>query len=909
MRGHLSVLAALVGTVLMVPCCKPTDLSGTQTRRAQHPAPVALKAIFSGDEDTQLLGQLKAETSPVNAARFVMLVPPQNGILTRLNADTGEFEYQPNPDYFGRDAFYFGVEYSGGISSAALVELTLKPVNDAPVASPGTLTLDEDVVAVGRLEASDVDSRSLIYSTTVSPTRGTVTITDAATGAYSYLPSANAFGTDSFKFKVNDGPSETAKDSVEKEITLTIRPINDAPVALTVAVTTNEETLVMGNLVATDVDTLPANITYAFTSTPARGTLTLLSATTGAFSYLPALDDNANATFTYEATDSTFLVSNTATVTIQITPVNDRPVVTGQSLTTNEDTEINGTLTGSDVDSSNLTFSVTSPTTAGGTVAIVSAAAGTFTYTPRANFSGDDSFSFKLNDGFLDSETGVVNIQVNAVNDEPVATDSTFVVRNDQIVSSKAIAVDPENDSLSFRVVSAPTSGTLAMNNDGTFTFTPPVGVSGEQSFTFKASDSSLDSKIATIRLRASPVWTAQLGGTGNDQFFSMAPASLGELIAVGESDAEFEGRTNLGGFDAIVTKLDSAGSVVWKKQLGGAEEDVAFGVKVDAGGNSYVVGKTSGEFEGETSFGQIDAFVVKIDASGNVVWKKQFGSSGDDIFYAVALDGAGNVIVAGEAGGALLDQPNTGASDAFVVKLNPEGTVLWAKQLGGVDFDQLNSVSVGADGSVITCGMTTGSFTGLSNKGRADAIAFKLDALGQLVWKIQIGSDEDDFAKSVSVHAQSGDIVLVGSTQGAFEVLSHLGGTDAFAVSVKAADGEIIWKKQLGTPGEDEFNAITDSLSGFVIAGETDQSFMGLTHLGAKDALVVKLDELGNTVWKQQLGSAQSDSAMGIARGQGSLFADGIFMVGSTEGQVGSTSSLGLVDAIAIKLLENPVL
>src|SRR5205823_1853552 len=134
---------------------------------------------------------------------------------------------------------------------------------------------------------------------------------------------------------------------------------------------------------------------------------------------------NGPASFTFKANDGS-LDSNIATVMITVTAVDDAPVAQDGTLTTAEDTPASGRPVATDVDTVSLTYSLVSTAGAHGTVAITNANAGAYSYTPAANYNGPASFTFKANDGSLDSNTATILITVAAVDDPPVATDGVL---------------------------------------------------------------------------------------------------------------------------------------------------------------------------------------------------------------------------------------------------------------------------------------------------------------------------------------------------------------------------------------------------------------------------------------------------------------------------------------------------
>ena len=305
-----------------------------------------------------------------------------------------------------------GADFTSNNTSTASITV----VNNGPSATDGTLTTAEDTPKKGTLVASDSDSPTLTYSVVdQTGAHGTVTITDVNTGAYSYTPEANYNGPASFTFKASDG----SVDSNMATITITVTAVNDAPVAQDGTLTTAEDTLATGTLIATDVEN--STLTYSVVSQAnAHGTVTITNVNTGAYSYTPTANYNGPASFTFKVNDGS-VDSNTATITITVTSDNDAPVAQDGTLTTNEDTAASGTLIATDVENSTLTYSLVTTSSAHGTVTITNVNTGAYSYTPTTNYNGPASFTFKANDGSLDSNTATITITVTSVNDAPAS--------------------------------------------------------------------------------------------------------------------------------------------------------------------------------------------------------------------------------------------------------------------------------------------------------------------------------------------------------------------------------------------------------------------------------------------------------------------------------------------------------
>ena len=199
-------------------------------------------------------------------------------------------------------------------------------------------------------------------------------------------------------------------DSAPATVDITVTSVNDAPVANAQAVITAEDTPVVITLSGTDVD--GDALTYTVVNGPAHG---VLSGTAPGLTYTPAPTTTARQLHLQGQRRTAD--SAAATVSITVTPVNDPPVANAQAVTTAEDTALAITLTGSDADGNPLTYGVLSAPGHG----TFSGTAPNLTYTPAANYNGPDSFTFKVNDGTVDSAAATVSITVTPVNDAPVA--------------------------------------------------------------------------------------------------------------------------------------------------------------------------------------------------------------------------------------------------------------------------------------------------------------------------------------------------------------------------------------------------------------------------------------------------------------------------------------------------------
>jgi len=179
-----------------------------------------------------------------------------------------------------------------------------------------------------------------------------------------------------------------------------------------------------------------------------------------------------------------------------------------------------------------------------------------------------------------------------------------------------------------------------------------------------------------------------------------------------------------------LITSAEAAWGqeIGWTRQFGSSDNDYAFIVTVDASGNVYVAGETNGTLPGQSSAGIPDVFVRKYDGSGNEFWTRQFGSDASDEASSVMADTSGNVYVVGSTGkgGALPGQTSAGELDAFIRKYDGSGNELWTRQFGTSDWDWTRGVAVDTSGDVYVAGWTYGALPGQISAGGGDAFLVK---------------------------------------------------------------------------------------------------------------------------------------------------------------------------------------
>lgn len=281
-------------------------------------------------------------------------------------------------------------------------------------------------------------------------------------------------------------------------------------------------------------------------------------------------------------------------------------------------------------------------------------------------------------------------------------------------------------------------------------------------------------------------LFAKQLGGASNNYGNSISVDILGNICTTGsflgtldlDPGTGIYNLTSAGDYDSFVLKLDSDGNFLWAKQMGGTFSDEGFSIAVDGFGNIYSTGYFQGTADFDpspgifnlTSTGLDDIYIQKLDPNGNFVWAKRMGGTLFDKGFSIALDISGNIFTTGGFGGTADFDPGSetfsltsaGDFDIFILKLDTDGSFLWAKQMGGISMDVGFAIAVDAAGSAYTTGhfretvdFDSGSGTfSLTSTGNSNIFVHKLDANGGFLWAKRMGGTSYAFGTSIAVDA-----------------------------------------------------------------------------------------------------------------------------------------------------------
>jgi hypothetical protein len=406
--------------------------------------------------------------------------------------------------------------------------------------------------------------------------------------------------------------------------------------------------------------------------------------------------------------------------------------------------------------------------------------------------------------------------------------------------------------------------------------------------------------------------WQKSFGGSGAETVSKIINTPDGGFL-VGTITESNNGDVsgNHGATDIWLLKLDAAGQKQWQKCLGGLGTDAITGLENTVAGGYILTGTTASNGPKNSAqvfgnHGDLDVWVAKVDALGNIEWRKCYGGCSRDEARSVRQTSDGNYCV---VGGTMSN--NTGDVygyhtdwDAWVLLIDPKGDMIWQKTIGGSGVDYLYDVAVANDGGFVLGGLsssTDGDLSGIINKGGEDYWIAKLSASGDLLWSKSYGGSSNDGIRGMCL-ATDGSIVVTGLTFSQNgDVTSPHGGSDMWVLHLNA-NGGLLWQKTYGGAGADvAFTVFQRSDNDFITIGETasnDQDVMG--NHGGRDIWVVKFDVNGVLKSQKCLGGSSDDIARAACKGAADAFTIGGWS-SSFDGDV--SQNFGLSDTWIVKM------
>ena len=399
--------------------------------------------------------------------------------------------------------------------------------------------------------------------------------------------------------------------------------------------------------------------------------------------------------------------------------------------------------------------------------------------------------------------------------------------------------------------------------------------------------------------------WQKSFGGSGYEGWRSVQQTSDGGYILVGDTqsdDGDVVG--NHGSSDIWVVKTSSIGSVAWQKTLGGS--GVEFGASIQqTSDGGYIIAGTTNSNNGDVSglYGGYDYWIVKLSPSGEISWQKTIGGSKDDLAYSIQQTSDSGYIVAGGSNSTNGDvQGNHGKTDYWILKLSEVGDLQWQKTLGGTDDDLAIGIQQTSDKGYIIAGNSFSNDGDVSgNHGGQDFWVVRLSPEGNLVWQKALGGSGYDANPFIQQTGDGGFILSGQSGSNDGNVSGNHGESDLWVAKLNSL-GTALWKKSLGGSGIEGSGSVQQtSDGGYLVAGFTNSNDGDVSNNhGSTDSWVLKLSQSGAIQWEKTFGGTDVDGFYFMKQtNEGGYIAAGVSS--STDGD--ATENQGFSDLWVVKL------
>lgn len=378
--------------------------------------------------------------------------------------------------------------------------------------------------------------------------------------------------------------------------------------------------------------------------------------------------------------------------------------------------------------------------------------------------------------------------------------------------------------------------------------------------------------------------WQKTIGGADWDDIRTVKQTSDGGYIIGGDSESGISGdksEANQGLYDYWIVKLDSLGAIMWENTIGGSENDYCNVIIETSDGGFLAAGTSESDISGDKTENNMttsrDIWLVKLDASGNIVWQNTIQAASSDEVGDAIENTDGTITIAGTSWSAISGDktaPGYGMQDYWIIKIDNLGNILWDMTYGGTKNDFCRSIDATLDGGYIIGGYSFSPMSGNKTENvvgggtaYADYWILKIDNAGNIIWQNTIGGNRDDYFLSVEATSDGGYIVGGESNSDdngdKAEVSIGVNLFDYWVVKLDAT-GAISWQNDIGGIMDDYMNGIIQAADGsYLISGYTDNGISydkTLPSYGGEDMWLVKLDNIGNIIWQEALGGNSSE-------------------------------------------------
>lgn len=410
---------------------------------------------------------------------------------------------------------------------------------------------------------------------------------------------------------------------------------------------------------------------------------------------------------------------------------------------------------------------------------------------------------------------------------------------------------------------------------------------------------------VVSMQAQNGLIWSTTYGGFDYDQPYALCKTGDGGTLIGGYSNSNDSYVLGNHGFsDILLVKFNSDGQFQWQKCYGGQVNEAALDILPMSNGTFCMVGRNQ-SFDGDCTamYGDTDVWVTCVDADGNLIWQKSYGGALGDFGTSIIATPDNGLVFAGSAfssNAPLTDQ--NGQGDMWVVKTDSTGTIEWANCFGSSTYDSGTIIRATQDGNIVFVGgfnTGNGEITETSH-GATDALVVKMALDGTVLWQKAFGGSQNDLIEEM-IELPDGSLVLAGDSKSSNGDLTstNSGLTDFWIIRISES-GSLLWSKNYGSTSSDFVRGLAQLKDGnIVFVGETQGVVNALPLIGAIDIYIGLLDTNGNLLHENILGGATLDYPTDVI-----IDLDGQLLVTGYTWSADNTfsSNIGYTDAFLFK-------
>jgi len=402
------------------------------------------------------------------------------------------------------------------------------------------------------------------------------------------------------------------------------------------------------------------------------------------------------------------------------------------------------------------------------------------------------------------------------------------------------------------------------------------------------------------------------LGGSLNESFLSITKTNDGGFAAVGGAQSNDSDvlAASKGESDYLIVKYDTNFNLTWSKLYGGTSTEIAKSIAQTNDDGYIVSGYTkSNDLDVVGNHGQRDLWILKLDSSGNIQWKKTFGFVGDDESFSIIQTKDGGYFTCGyldvtASGGQGNDNgfrsSSHGIGDYWGIKLNADGEFIWRRFFGGFNNDKAFSIIETSNGDFIMAGAAESIDVDISNpKGGYDIWVVRISNTGNLIWEKSFGGSETEDCFKI-INSNDGNFFVLGNTRSNDQDVSNNHGfADIWLLKI-TPNGDLIWEKTYGGSQFDSASSIIPLQDGnFMISGNTRSDDI-YEIKGQNDILIIKIDPNGEIIRQDTFGGSKIDVSHDLIETN----ENAIIIVGDSQSNdFDITNNFGFTDAVILEI------